>query len=269
MIFENISDSDVAQSTTVVLALLGLFLIGVIAVSVLFLGGLFDDSTPSKTAETALSTETNSISTVPTSTQNADSTPTESSTIIPITTQTQAPPSTATYTPTATIDPTPTPGPYANERYGEFVDVVFGETETYSGVPVKIRGWRVVEGEILIIAVNLSARSEDENRRVKQVNALVTAGYTQAVVQYDNGKIEGKIPNRLRIAEVNNTGSKPKMWYLNTSLAREYYLNKITTPEFTDQYWETVENQTEAQEAYINRLDQAAGNVTLSDGKTK
>ena len=111
--------------------------------------------------------------------------------------------------------------------------------------------------------MNLTADSEGDLRRAREVNTLVTSGFTQAVVHYDNGKIDGKIPNRLRIAEVNNTGAPPKTLYVDTSLARDYYLNNLNAPEFTDRYWNTTRNMTAPQDGFIRELDRGAGNVTL------
>jgi len=164
-------------------------------------------------------------------------------------------PQTSTYTPTS--------GPYANKKYGPFISAVVGETEVDAEIPVRLRGWRVIEEKTLIIVMNLTARSENDLRRAKEVNALVANGYVQAVAHYDNGKLDGKIPTRLVIAEVNNTNDPPKTLYVNTSLAREYYSGQLSAPEFTDRYWNTTKNMTKSQIEYAHEMDIEAGNVTL------
>ncbi|WP_459195042.1 hypothetical protein [Halosimplex sp. J119] len=149
------------------------------------------------------------------------------------------------------------------------MSTLFGETEIDAEVPVRIRGWEVVEGQVLIVAMNLTAPSVDELHRIKQVNTLVTSGYAQTVFYHDSGRINGKIPSRLRIAEVNNTDSSPKTLYVNTSLARDYYLGDISGPEFTEQYWDTESNMTSSQEQFVREMDRAAGNVTLHNRSAK
>ncbi len=119
----------------------------------------------------------------------------------------------------------------------------------------------------MFLAVNLTARSEDDVRRAKEVNTLVTSGYAQAVAHYDNGKVDGEIPKKLRIAEVNNTDAPPKTLHVNTSLAREYYTGQIEPTEFTEQYWDTERNQTAKEKRFTRRLDKRAGNGTIHPEK--
>jgi len=181
---------------------------------------------------------------------------------------TSQPSPTATLTPTATISPTDTPTPtetseFANEKYDEFVGAVFGEAQVDAEVPIRVRAWTVAEGNSLIIILNLTAESESDVERAKAVNTLVTGGYAQAVAHHDTGKIGGKITDRLRIAEINNTGATPKTMYVNTSLAREYYTGQINAVEFTEEYWDTERNMTAEEIEFVRNLDTGTGNQTL------
>ncbi|WP_164471666.1 hypothetical protein [Halosimplex salinum] len=130
-------------------------------------------------------------------------------------------------------------------------------------LPLRIRGYSVVEGGVLVIAMNLTARSEDDVNRSREVNTLVTSGYGQAVAHHDNGNIGGKIPTRLRIAEVNNTGVPPRISYVNTLIIREYYTNQIDSVEFTERVWDTARNMTGEEMNFTRNLDRDAGNVTI------
>jgi len=149
------------------------------------------------------------------------------------------------------------------KKYEEFVSVFYGEASVDAEIPLYLRGWTVVEDGVLIIVMNLTARSEDDIRRAKQVNTLVTSGYAQAVANYDNGNIDGEIPTKLRLAEVNNTNAPSKTLYVNTSLARDYYSDNLNAVEFTEQYWNTTRNMTVEEKTYIKWMDRNAENVTL------
>jgi hypothetical protein len=185
-----------------------------------------------------------------------------------IPTPTQTPTSRSTITLTHTQASTSTPTHSAtpvtsNDPYTEFVATVFGEAEVDADIPVRIRGWSMEKEEVLYVAVNLSARSRDDVRRANEVNVLVTSGFAQAVAHHDTGKIDGSIPKKLRIVEIDNTRMPPKAISVNTSLARDYYTSQLTGPEFTKKYWDTVRNQTNQERRFTKRLDRDAGNVTL------
>ena|GEM_PF-2764144 len=126
-----------------------------------------------------------------------------------------------------------------------------------------MRGWKVTEENSLIVILNLTARSDDDARRVKQVNTLATSGYAQAVAHHDTGKIGGKITDNLRIAEVNNTGTTPKTLVLNNSLSREYYTGQINAVEFTEEYWNTERNMTAEEIEFVYNMDMRTGNQTF------
>ncbi|WP_436907182.1 hypothetical protein [Halosimplex marinum] len=199
------------------------------------------------------------------STPSQSPTPTRFSTSIPSQTSTPFPTSTPSPVPSPTSSPTSTPNssPYDNEKYDEFVGAVFGETEVDAATPIRIRAWTVAEGNSLIVILNLTAETEDDLKRAKAVNTLVTSGYAQAVAHHDTGKIGGKITDRLRIAEINNTGAPPKTLYINTSLAREYYTGQINAVEFTEEYWETERNMTSEEIDFVNWLDNGTEDVIL------
>ncbi|WP_459194844.1 hypothetical protein [Halosimplex sp. J119] len=247
-----------AQSTLFVAGVLTVIMIVAVAVSV------FGFGEPENPEDTQTSTEIPTQTDIPSPTESRLSTPTrtQAMTVIATPTATATPTTIPANTPTATV----TLDPAANERYSEFVATVYGETEVDADIPVRTSGWRVLDNKVLVVVMNLTAPSEDEIRRVKQVNTLVTSGYSQAVAHYDNGKIGGDIPNQLRIAELNNTGSPPKTLYVNTSLVREYYSGQLTAMEFTDQYWSTETNMTDAQIEYVYDMSNSAGNSTLYNG---
>ncbi|WP_436923599.1 hypothetical protein [Halosimplex amylolyticum] len=248
-----------AQKMVVIVGIIVLLLIGGVAIST----GVFDGRVESKSVQT--STKTATQVDIPTSARTSIPTPVITQTEMPIPTQTVTSTPTKIQTPTPTRTPraTATPSPYANERYSEFVATVYGETEVDADVPVRIRGWTVLVGKELVMVMNLTAHSEDDIRRAKEVNTLVSSGYAQAVAHYDNGKIDGEIPNKLRIAEVNNTGSPPQTLYVNTSLVRNYYTGQLTAMEFTDRYWSTKTNMSEGHIEYVENIDRSAGNSTL------
>lgn len=246
---------------TIALLIFGaIIILGTIFILNSIFGGLFDSensstfstTTPSKIQEnTDLPGDSNTITHSPVETEN---------TAISLT-QTVTPTPTPTLTPTLT--PNPTPGNIANDKYSRFVATVYGEAKVDANVPLRIRGHIVADGKELIIIMNRTSRSEDELRRVQEVNTLVTSGFAQAVFHYDNGKIDGNIPNKLRIAEVNNTGTTPKTLYVNTSAARDYYLNNVSEPEFTNQYWDSERNMTTEEQKFVRKIDINAGNGTL------
>lgn len=214
---------------------------------------------PGTITQSSIKSSTETVVPTPISTAK----PTQITTEIQTQTPTLTPTKTLTATPTPTKTATATPGPTSDDRYDEFLSTVVGEAKVDAEIPVRLRGWTVTKGEVLIIVMNLTAESEDDVPRAREVNTLVTSGFAQAVYHHDSGNIEGKIPKQLRIAEVNNTNLPPKTLYVNTSLAREYYSSQITAVEFSEKYWETERNVTAGEEQYINTLDKHAGNVTL------
>ncbi|WP_135362648.1 hypothetical protein [Halosimplex halophilum] len=210
------------------------------------------DITTTTFQETPLTT-TQIVSPVPTSKPTLSPTPTS------VPTPTQSP---TEVPPTASTSSTSTET-YANKKYHDFVSVVAGETGVDAETPIRIQGWTVGEENSLVMILNLTARSKNDSKRVKQINTLVTSGYSQAVAHYDTGKIDGKITSGLQIIEVNNTGSAPKSIYVNNSLVREYYTGQIDAVEFTEQYWETERNMTSNEIEFAYSLSRRTGNLTL------
>ena len=253
MIIKKLFRNDSAYSSVLLFLIGSIVLLGSLAIVSVY----FDVGLDSKNSQIDNKTTT-SIKT-PTLTQTATALPTATPT------RTFTPTKTPSPTPTATRPPisTPTPSQYDNDKYSEFVSTVFGEAEVDTEVLLRLRAHSVVEGEVLILVMNLTARSEDDVQRAKEVNTIITSGYAQAVAHHDSGRIDGKMPKKLRIAEVNDTDAPPKTLYVNTSLARDYYLNNVNAPEFTEQYWNTSRNMTTEEEAFIEMMDRGAGNVTL------
>lgn len=259
--------SRATASTTVAYALL-LCIVIIAGAAAIFGTGALDLDQGSPVDNTPAPTQTHSPTIVPTATTQVD-TPTNTALPTPTASPSPVPTSTKSPTPTASPAPTLTPSPVSNDLYSEFVATTFGEAEVDTDLPLRIRGWSVVEGNVLIIVMNLTAQSDDDVRRSREVNTLVSSGYAQAVAHHDNGNIGGKIPDRLRIAEVNETVQSPKTLYVNTSLVREYYTGQINAMEFTNQYWKTERNMTADEEEFVRKMDMNAENGTLYDESNK
>lgn len=251
---------------TGIIITVAIILLGIGAVGFTLAGNMFDITSPED--DDQIHNETMKISETPflTSTKTAaPATPTS----IPTPKSTDSPTTVSTFTATATKTRTPTTTSVSGGGFDEFLSTVIGEAEVDAEIPVHLRGMTAVEGDVVIIAMNLTAGSEDDLRRGREVNTLITSGFAQAVYHHDNGRIGGNIPKKLRIAEVNNTRSPPKTLYVNTSLTRDYYLNKISAPKFTNTYWNTERNMTNEEEEFISGLDKSAENVTLYNESAK
>jgi len=246
-------------SPLVLFLIIAIVLLGSLAIVSVYFDVDLDSKNTQIDDETARTTKTDNLAQTSTVLPTAKSTATPTLTLTP----TFEPTKTPSPTPTASHTPTPAATPSQQDKYSEFVATVFGEAEVDSDVPLRIRANSVTKDGVLILVMNLTARSEDDVRRARQVNTIVTSGYAQAVAHYDNGNIDGKIPKKLRIAEVNNTYAPPKTLYVNTSLTRDYNLNNLNAPEFTKQYWNTTRNMSAEEEAFIEDMDRRASNVTL------
>lgn len=260
--------SKTVPISIIIIALVGLAFAGV----VIFQGAVDISQSQDEAATTKeIETITQSSNSSPTKTSMRNPTSTSFPTTIPTGGPTLTPTFTPTTTPTltATSTATTTKSPVENDRYDEFMGTLTAEAEVDADTPIRLRGWRVVEGGLLIISMNLADKSGDNLSRVREVNTLITSGFAQAVYHHDNGRIDGKIPQQLRIAEVNNSRTPAKTLYLNTSLARDYYLDKISAPEFSKTYWETERNMTKQEQEYIRELDKSAGNVTIHNESAK
>jgi hypothetical protein len=278
---EGLTIIEISQQTRGLSTITSLILGSILLIAILFLifsgtglvlnspddvesGTSIETSTPTLTQYTAVpTTETQTFTTTRTEALFTTIAPTSapSTSLTPKT----SPASPETTTPPVTAVPTPTPAsdPFANDKYDEFVSAVFGEAEVDTTTPIKIRAWKVAEGNSLIVILNLTSESKDDARRAEEVNTLVTSGYAQAVAHHDLERIDGKITDRLRIAEVNNTGAQPKTLIVNTSLAREYYTGQIDAAEFTEEYWNTERNMTADEIEFVYDMDMRTGNQTL------
>jgi hypothetical protein len=212
--------------------------------------------------QTSKDTVTKELTTADTDSTTLTKPPTQTPSPTPTPTATPTPTSSPTATPTSTAPITPT-DKFANHKYREFVSTVFGEAEVDAEAPIEILAWKAAEGNSLIVVLNLTAKSKNDSKRAKQVNTFVTSGYAQAVAHHDTGKIGGKITDRLRIAEINKTGGRPKTLIVNTSLAREYYTGQINAVEFTEAYWDTERNMTVDEIEFVTGMARRTGNLTL------
>ena len=248
-----------ARSTLTVIAILVIVIfMASVALTAVFTNFLNSENSEAKTPTAEITTKP-AVTMTTVAPRRSASTPTHDPTLTPTSTPTLSPTNTKAQTRTVTT----TPDPYSDEKYEEFVSVFYGEASVDTEIPLYLRGWTVVEDGVLIIVMNLTARSEDDIRRAKQVNTLVTSGYAQAVANYDSGNIDGEVPTKLRLAEVNNTNAPSKTLYVNTSLARDYYSDNLNAVEFTEQYWNTTRNMTVEEKTYIKWMDRSAENVTL------
>ena len=244
-----------AYSSLISLVVIAIVVLGSLAVISVYFDIGVDLNSPQNENNTTVTTKT------PAPAQTATLLPTTTPTLTH--TPTFTPTKTPSPRPTATRTPTPSVTPSRPDNYSEFVATVYGEAEVDTDIPLRLRASAITQNGVLILVMNLTARSEDNVKRARQVNIIITSGYAQAVAHHDNGRIDGKMPKKLRIAEVNNTDAPPKTLYVNTSLARDYYLNNVNAPEFAERYWNTTRNMSAEEEAFIERMDRGAGNVTL------
>jgi hypothetical protein len=131
-------------------------------------------------------------------------------------------------------------------------------------VPIRIRGWDIVDGKFFVV-VNLTASSEDSLRRLREQNGLLTT-YAQTLLFYDQGKLSGEAPAGLRVLEVNNTKGQPKTFFANNSVVRKWSSNQIDTVEFHSQVYSTARNQTAAEKEGARNIDRTAKNYTFHNG---
>lgn len=216
---------------------------------------LSDNSLPAQTSKTPF-TATGALA------------PSRSPTPSPFATSTPSPVPTMTSLPTSTPSPIPSQArsPVSTSDSGpfdEFVGAVFGEAEVDAATPIRVRAWTIPEGNSLIVVLNLTSETKNDLKRARAINTLVTSGYSQAVAYHDTGKIGGKMTDRLRIAEINNSGAPPKTLYVNTSLSREYYTGQISIAKFTEEYWGTERNMSAEEIDFVDRLDNGTEDVIL------
>lgn len=252
--------SNRAQKTGVILTIIVfLTFCTAIGVSILFINN--SEITNNKTTIT----ETAATPSVSNTQQTSDISVTPKSPVsTKIKTTIRIPSGKSTQTPTAPNLTTQPKETVAGKNYQEFVSTLLGETEANADVPVRIRGITILKDEKILVILNLSAKIKNDALRSKQVNTVVTGGFAQAIAHHDTGKIGGAAPEQLRIAEINNTDYSSKTLYLNTSLARKYYIDQINAMEFTDRYWNSERNMTKSEIELVKEVDKNAGNVTYN-----
>lgn len=252
------------QSSTLLIVIGAVVLVGVVGIGIAVFGGFVDAPVAGSDEATARPPTATEISTLPpTPTPTATRTPTPTPTLTP----TLSPTPTLTPTPTPTLTPTPTATPTATPEGNPYLmfTATFAEELKYKPtVPVRVRGWYVVETEFYVV-VNLTAKSEDGLRRLKEQNGMLSA-YAQTLLFYDQGQVSGEAPSGLRILEVNNTDRPPKTTFANNSVVREWNSAQISTIEFHSQVYSTTRNQTAAEREDVRNIDKGAQNFTFHNG---
>jgi hypothetical protein len=200
--------------------------------------------------------------------------PTATATIVSTPTATVTPTATAvpTPTPTPTVvatpfpvpEPTPTPTPEPTPKsnlYADFLNTLFGEVAEESDVPVRIRGGAIVDRNFWVV-VNATARTVNDSRRAEEWRGLV-AGYSRAYYFHEEGQLDGRRTDAMRVLEVNNTGRPPKTFKLDNFDIHKYQNGNIRAPEFVDSYYSTLRNQTAEERDIVIANDRQGINTTL------
>jgi hypothetical protein len=194
--------------------------------------------------------------------------PTPTTTVSPTPTATVTPTATPTPTvvatpfpvPSETATPTPEPTP-KSEPYDDFLNTVFGEIAEESDVPVRLRGGAIVDGEFWIM-INATTRTVNDSRRAEEWRGVV-AGYARAYYFYEEGQLDDRRTDAMRVLEINNTGKPPKTFILNNSLIHRYQYSRMPAPEFIDGYYSTLRNQTAREREIVVANDEQGINYTL------
>jgi len=196
---------------------------------------------------TQTATSTATVTTVPTPTR----TPTPTTRII--STSTATPTTTSTVTPTPTLTPT-------YKAYSEFINTFLGEMAAETGVPIRSRGGAIVDGEMWFV-VNATDRSVNDTRRVSEWGGIIT-GYVRSYYFYNEGNVSGKLPDRLRVLEINNTDRPPKTFVLNNSVAHGSLYGGVSGVELVESYHSTIRNQTNTERRIVRKNDIQSTNIT-------
>lgn len=253
------------QGSTLLIVIVVTVILVLVTLSATVLSGFVDtpmteSNEPTPEPMTPAATSTRSLTSTPTTISNL--TPTLVPTLTPTTTPTAT--STPQPTPTPTVTPTATP---EGNTYKVFKGTMFVELQEKPTVPIRVRGWTIVDSKLYIV-VNLTSNSEDGLRRLREQNGILTA-YAQTLLFYDQGKISGKAPTGMRILEVNNTNSAPKTTFANNSVVRKWSSNQISTVEFHSQVYSTTRNQTVAERRGVRSVDRSAKNYTFYNGTAR
>lgn len=249
------------QSTTVLAVVGGLIVLVMIVVGAVILAGIGDAPT-ARSSQTTTTAPDHTIAPTATFAPTATATETTTSTVTATATIQSSPTATPTQWPKATITPTPSPTPEKN--YTIFKVSLFNQLTRKPIVPIRLRGFAVVDKELLL-TVNLTADSEDSLRRLREQNGILSA-YGQTLLFYDQGKLSGDAPTQMRVLEVNNTGEQSRTFLVNNSVVREWSSGQIDTVEFHSRVYSTARNQTSEEKEDTRSIDRGARNFTLHNG---
>jgi hypothetical protein len=240
------------QSTTVLRVVVTIIIVGVLAVGITIAGG--SASLPPIGGEQSTSTtvpKSTTAQTVITSIPTKSPTRTEIQTPKPTRKPTSTPTETATVWPTVTTQAT---------SYEEFQDAMRFALEEESAVPVRFRGMRVVDND-LIFVVNYTTKSPGEISQKKQRSEILE-GYAWAIYWHDTDAISGKIPIGLEILEVDNTGTAAKYTYASTDNTRKWINDEITDIKYIELVTLSIRNQTAEERELVDSIDREWENRT-------
>ena len=232
-----------AQSSIVYIIAATVVVIAGIALGFVFFSGGLQSGDAGTGQETPIPTATPTVASTPTATPTPSSTPT------------------ATPTPTPTQTPTPTPAPTSTPRLDPYNDfrATLVSVIADGNTPVRARGSNVNEGETYLFVYNAS--TESNLTAVRERNRIAGA-YAQALLWYDQGKIDGEAPSGMRILELETDGV-PETYYVNNTLARKYGSNQIEPWDFDQAVADTGRVQSIQEQKLARSIDRGGGNVTL------
>lgn len=248
-----ISDSASRGQSTTVIAVVGTaIIIGGLVLGIAIINGVVP--LPSAGIGQSTSVATSTPASVPTT---AVPTPTNSSTRA----HTRAPTPTPSpiSTPTATATPWTTVTTTA-DRYEEFENAMLFALEEESAVPVRFRGMRVVDDN-LVFVVNYTTKSTANISRKKQRSEILV-GYAWAIYWYDTDAISGNIPTGMQILEVDNTDREPKYAYVSVNNTRKWLNGEIANTKYKRFVILSIRNQTTEERELVDSIDREWENRT-------
>lgn len=259
--FRNISLSERAQSTTILLAFGLVLIIGATAVVIIFFSG-FNGAPDSVSKQ-----DTPILTVTPTLTESG--TPTVDRTVATTNTSTKTPPmvststSTSKHTPipthTSTTTSTVTPEVLPFEPYKVFLTSFINQIELKSEVPVEFRGQRIATDETLKTVFDFS---DESGQQLKEQNGVLSA-YSQTLLFYNQGKLSGESTHGLRVYEINSSDGPPKTFYISNSTAQKFGSGQINVVEFHNRVYNTSQNMTTSEQSLAQHIAQSTENGTL------
>lgn len=176
-------------------------------------------------------------------------TPTGESTATPVpaatSTATSPPTPTRAATSSPTVGPTATPVPVPGSNLGEyapFVDSMLRHVLSESEVPIRVNAVAIYRSR-LAFAVNLTDDDVSERRRTRQITVLATS-YAEAYEAYEQGEVAGERPYQLAVFESSlSVDHRPKLWYVNETVAGEYVSGNITRSVYLQVFEESESRQ--------------------------